>query len=409
MPGNNIELITKYSTKAFDEVYKQESVTAALDVPNAFMEFTGAKTVKIRKFQTGGLNSYSRNNNAGGYGDLRIDEPSGNYYGSAGFGYKQTSAKVEWEEKTLRMDRAAAIPIEYFDNEEAGGDVVSLTASEFMRTVMVPENDAYTLSTIAANAGKVVKETIDLTNKKPLAALNSAFLYFEENEVPANDQIIFASPSFMKALRETDELRRFLGEDVKDRKVNYKITNYEGRDIITVSPQRLHTGFKAYEGGYGWEAGSAAINFLAVAKSAVVHIKKFEQLKIVSGDMNLAGNGFDGYTIYARMYYDVFVLDNKKYGIYASISSTAETAEVPMVKLEIETDGAATNPVITKITTTPPDVLCFVASGTNSSGTLTTPVRAYVGDKITTKGTKFYAITSDKKIISNEVIPYPVS
>ena len=29
MPGNNIELITKYSTKAFDEVYKQESVTAA--------------------------------------------------------------------------------------------------------------------------------------------------------------------------------------------------------------------------------------------------------------------------------------------------------------------------------------------------------------------------------------------
>ena len=406
MPGNNIELITKYSTKAFDEVYKQESVTAVLDVPNAFMEFMGGKTVKIRKFQTGGLNSYSRNNNAGGYGDLRIDEPSGNYYGSAGFGYKQTSAKVEWEERTLKMDRAAAIPIEYFDNEEAGGDVVSLTASEFMRTVMVPENDAYTLSTIAANAGKVVKETIDLTNKKPLAALNSAFLYFEENEVPATDQVIFASPAFMKALRETDELRRFLGEDVKDRKVNYKITNYEGRDIITVSPQRLHTGFKAYEGGYGWENGSAAINFLAVAKSAVIHVKKFEQLKIVSGEMNLAGNGFDGYTIYARMYYDVFVLDNKKYGIYASISSTAETADVPIVKLEIETDKAATNPVITKITTTPPNVLCFVASGTDSSGTLTSPVLAKVGDKITTKGTKFYAITSDKKIISNEVVPY---
>ena len=299
------------------------------------------------------------------------------------------------------MDRAAAIPIEYFDNEEAGGDVVSLTASEFMRTVMVPENDAYTLSTIAANAGKVVSEAI--ADNKALAALNSAFLYFEENEVPANDQVIFASPAFMKKLRETTEMTRFLGEDVKDRKVNYKITNYEGRDIITVSPQRLHTGFKAYEGGYGWESGSAAINFLAVAKSAVVHIKKFEQLKIVSGDMNLAGNGFDGYTIYARMYYDVFVLDNKKYGIYASISSTPETAEVPMVKLEIEVDKTSHN--ITKITTTPPNTLCFVASGTNSSGTLTSPVLAKVGDNVKT-GTKFYAITSDKKIISNEVIPY---
>lgn len=407
MAGNNIHLITQYSTKAFDEVYKQESVTAALDAPNAFMEFTGAKTVKIRKFQTGGLSDYSRNNNAGGYGDIRIDEPSGDYYGSAGFGYKQTSAKVEWEERTLKMDRAAAIPIEYFDNEEAGGDVVSLTAAEFMRTAMVPENDAYTLSTIAANAGKVVKETID--TDKSLAALNSAFLYFEENEVPANDQVIFASPAFMKKLRETKELARWLGEDVKDRKVNYRITDYEGRQIITVSPQRLHTGFKRYQGGYGWEKGSAAINFLAVSKSAVMHVKKFEQLKIVGGEANLSGNGFDGYTIYARMYYDVFVLDNKKYGIYASISETEEAAEVPMVKLEIETDGAATNPVITKITTTPPNVLCFVASGTNSSGTLTTPVRAYVGDEITTKGTKFYAITSDKKVISNEVIPYPVS
>lgn len=407
MAGNNIYLITKYSTKAFDEVYKQESVTAALDVPNAFMEFTGAKTVKIRKFQTGGLSDYSRNNNAGGYGDPRIDEPSGAYYGSAGFGYKQTSAKVEWEERTLKMDRAAAIPIEYFDNEEAGGDVVSLTASEFMRTAMVPENDAYTLSTIAANAGKVVKETID--TDKALAALNSAFLYFEENEVPENDQIIFASPTFMKKLRETKELARWLGEDVKDRKVNYRITDYEGRQIITVSPQRLHTGFKRYQGGYGWEKGSAAINFLAVSKSAVMHVKKFEQLKIVGGEANLSGNGFDGYTIYARMYYDVFVLDNKKYGIYASISETEENAEVPIVKLEIETDGATTTPVITKITTTPPNVLCFVASGTDSSGTLTSPVLAKVGDQIKTKGTKFYAITSDKKIISNEVIPYPVS
>jgi hypothetical protein len=266
---------------------------------------------------------------------------------------------------------------------------------------MVPENDAYTLSTIAANAGKVVSEAI--ADNKALAALNSAFLYFEENEVPANDQVIFASPAFMKKLRETTEMTRFLGEDVKDRKVNYKITNYEGRDIITVSPQRLHTGFKAYEGGYGWKDGSAAINFLAVAKSAVVHIKKFEQLKIVSGDMNLAGNGFDGYTIYARMYYDVFVLDNKKYGIYASISSTPETAEVPMVKLEIEVDKTSHN--ITKITTTPPNALCFVASGTNSSGTLTSPVLAKVGDNVKS-GTKFYAITSDKKIISNEVVPY---
>jgi hypothetical protein len=140
---NNIELITKFSPKAWDTVYKQESMSSMLDADSRLVQFTGTKTVKIGKFQTGGLHDYYRNN---------LAEPSrvpGNpgseaypgaeaFVGAAGFGYQKSAARLTWEEFTLRCDRAAAFQIEKFDNEESGEELVGLGVTEISRTVIVP-------------------------------------------------------------------------------------------------------------------------------------------------------------------------------------------------------------------------------------------------------------------------------
>lgn len=388
---NSIGLITKYSPEYFDKVYKQEAVTSVFDANKESIKFTGAKTVKIGKLQLGGLGNYYRNNDQ--VSNKVKDGVS--FYGSAGFGYQRSALNYAWEEFTLNQDRAAAFPIEYFDDEEAGGEVVGRVVTEVSRTVIVPEVDAYTLSTIA-EAGIEAGGKATGYNDKPLAAINAAFEYFDNNEVPAEDQVIFASPAFMKALRETDEIKRFLGEEVRDRGVNYKITSYEGRDIITVSPRRLHTGFKAFEDGYDFSgAGAAPINFLACAKSAIYHVVKYEKVKVVSGDMNLAANGFDGYTVYARIYYDVFIPDNKKVAIYVNVGSEATKAMA-----EFHVDLAATTNKVTKITITPGDVLGFVATGTLSGTSLTSATILNVGD-VPTKSAKYYVIDSNKRVISD--------
>ena len=152
MPNNNIELITNYSPKYWDLVYKQEAVTSVLDANPKLLQFTGAKTVKIGKFQNGGLNDYYRNNNANGYGDSRVPQPTGseNFVGASDFGYQKSPARLTWEEFTLRCDRAAAFEIEYFDNEESGDELVGLGVTEISRTTIVPEVDAYCLSAIAS-------------------------------------------------------------------------------------------------------------------------------------------------------------------------------------------------------------------------------------------------------------------
>ena len=129
--NNQIELITKYSEKYWDLVYKQESVTSIFDAKPEFMKFVGAKTVKIAKFQAGGLSDYYRNDGS---------QPSSgtDFVGASDFGYQKSNVGLVWEEFTISKDRAAAYPIEYFDNEESGGNLVGLGVTEISRTILIP-------------------------------------------------------------------------------------------------------------------------------------------------------------------------------------------------------------------------------------------------------------------------------
>ena len=399
---NSIGLITKYSDQFFDKVYKQDSVTSILDTTDERVKFIGAKTVKVAKMQFGGLSNYYRNNSE------TENAPAGTqFYGSAGFGYQQSNAKMQWETFTLSQDRAASFPIEYFDDEESGGLLVGNAVTEISRTIIVPEIDAYALSTLAANAGETKSETI--TKENALSALNDAFLYFEEHEVPAADQVIYVSPAFMKALRESDKITRFIDSTPGEKKVNYKITEYEGRTLITVPPTRFRTEYKAYDGGYGFGAGSKLIDFLAVSKSAVIHIKKYEKVKIVSGDLNLAANGFDGYTVYARVYHDVFVPDNKKVGIYAHVASAESTSDLP-AKLTVTNDKLK----IASIEIEPANNQVAFAVKTSQTGPINVgdkldPAKVdliHVGDTFTATTVKFYAISGNYTVLATTSVTF---
>lgn len=416
MAHNNIELITNYSPKYWDLVYKQEAVTSVLDANPKLLQFTGAKTVKIGKFQNGGLNDYYRNNNANGLGDVRVPNPAldgiapTNFVGAADFGYQKSPARLTWEEFTLKCDRAAAFEIEYFDNEESGDELVGLGVTEISRTTIVPEVDAYCLSKIAEYAGKKVTESI---GTEPLAALNRAFLHYDEKEIPADDQIVFVNPKFMAALRNTSEVTKFLTQEdfSAGKDIRFKIEKYEGRTLITVSPDRLRTNVVLHNGGYHWateqdvSAGRALglseeINFLMVAKSAVMHVVKYEKVKVISGEANLAARGFDGYTIFARIYHDVFVPDNKRVAIYLSV---AGTENIPALEATIVKDA---DDKVGAILTNPGNVLALVVKsstpetvGQVAAGSLTL---VNVGDDIS--GTDYYAIDAGKKVLAKATI-----
>lgn len=321
MANNNIALITKYSTEAWDEVYKMEAISSLFDAPAAQVKWTGAKTVKIAKFTATGLGNYYRNN--------ENDE-----YSLTGtpIGYAGGQVGLTWEEFTVKQDRSAKYPIELFDDEETDGLVLGAATKEISRTIMIPEVDAYCFSRIYDYAA--VHATV-ATNGDAVAALNDALLYLEEHEIPAEKQVVVAAPRYMKQLREKSiELSRLLQADF-NKDVKFTMTKYEGRDLVVCPPHRFKTSIKLTNSGYTWNEDSKDIAFMVVNKDAVMHVVKYNKVKIISGDLNLAGQGFDGSTLFARIYHDLFVTDNKRYSIYAATYAAEDykaTVDTPEIK-----------------------------------------------------------------------------
>lgn len=132
-----------------------------------------------------------------------------------------------------------------------------------------------------------------------------------------------------------------------------------------------------------------------VAKSAVMHIVKYQKVKIVSGEANLAARGFDGYTIFARIYHDVFVPDNKRVAIYCSVAAKGGAAPAAALDVSVK------NGKIASMTILPGDKLYHVvtaAAGTSVGGTLGEEYKvAHIGDAVTAT-TTFYAVNSELKV-----------
>lgn len=399
MAENQIALITKYSPKYWDLVYKQESRSSLLDSDNpATVQWIDAKTVKIAKFQTGGLDDYHRNN----IGDDRVNvDDEGNpivaglpeeYIAANGIGYKKSNVGLFWETFTVKCDRAAAYPIEYFDNEESGGQLVGLGVTEISRTTIIPEVDAYCFSTIAsycnASRGNKVVENFKTAGAKPVEALNKALQYFDEHEVPNENRLIFVSPAFLTALRNTTEVQKPLLQKDFNANVKFTITDYEGNKLITVAPNRFRTNISIFgRQGFGWKSTSEEINFLAVSKEAVIHVVKYDKVKVLGGDINLAGNGFDGYTVYARVYHDVFVPDNKVFGLYLSVNGAAGGDSTKAAKgIDLAITFNAANKV-TAIDTYPTDVLVYkIAKLDSGDSNYNTDKDKGINDKLSVSG-----------------------
>lgn len=335
--ANSIALITKYSTEGFDKVYKADALSSRIDAQPGMFQFTGTKTVKIAKMTEGGLSDYTRNNN----GDERVngDEP---------WGYQSSSMGLTWEERTISQDRAGKYAIEKFDNEESGDLVLGTATSRISKNVIAPEVDSYCFSTIAKNAGVVVSKALETAThdgvavKLALKPFNAMFKYFDDEEIPNTNQIIFLSTNYFNALREdTTELTRFMQQPDYEKNINFKVTKYEDRELVLVPPRRFQTGFIGYKGGYRFgphtnadgeidnlpkgETVSKPIDFIGMAKDAAVHIVKYQKIKILTDEVALAATNLDGYAIYVRIYHDVFVMDNKRKAIYLHLDAFADS------------------------------------------------------------------------------------
>lgn len=335
--ANVIETITKYLPAAVDKVFKADSKTAVLENGSKWIDVSFQETgyVKIANVLMDGLADYrTLNGSTGAAADYA------HYAGQNGTGNRDGfhvgNAGVEWELFRLQWKRGKEFQIDYIEDEEAAGVLLANLMTEFVRVHVVPETDAVRFaemySKTSASLGNRASLGANLSDSNVIQALNSAYEWLTENEVPSDEQVIFCSPRVMTFIRTSDKLTRFLTQtDYKSADgVTFKLEAYEGRPIIEVPSSRFLSAVTLTSNGFIPASGSTAIDIMVVSKQAIVPIRKVEYNKIFKpGEVH----GFYGYVADFLFYHGIVIPKNKVPGIYTIVANNAVSGATVARKL----------------------------------------------------------------------------
>lgn len=292
--ANSITTFKKY-IDLLDEVYKQQAKTAILDGDNSLVQ-AGSNTheIVIPKISMDGLGDYSRN---GGYvdGDVTLTN----------------------ETVAFNYDRGRAFTIDAMDNEETAGVAFGKLASEFIKTKVVPEMDAFRFAQYAGTSGisKVSTGATLSTGADVISALRAGTTKMDEDEVPMEDRHLFITPTLYGLVQDLDTtkskevLNRFADVTLVPQSRFYTaIDLYDGKTDNTSS-----SGANEKPGGYVKATAGKDINFMIIHKPALMQYTKHTVSKVITPEENQTA---DAYKFPYRAYGLADVYENKVAGIY---------------------------------------------------------------------------------------------
>lgn len=269
-----------------DEIYKLEAKTNVLDGANELVsQGANANELIIPKISMDGLANYSRNS-----------------------GYVNGSVDFNFETVKCNFDRGRMFTVDVMDNIETMGMVFGKLSSEFVRTKVIPELDAFRMAKYASleNISTVAAAVLD-TGEAVVKALRAATTKMNNDEVPEAGRILFIETGLKGLIDDLDT--------TKSKEVLKKFSQ-----IIEMPQNRFYTAIKQLTGadgekagGYTRAEGAANINFLVVEKSAAIQFAKRVNSKIIDPEQN---QDADAYKYGYRQVGIADAYENKRSGIY---------------------------------------------------------------------------------------------
>ena len=286
--ANTIALAKNY-TSILDEVYCNASVTADLTSDNTMVRAgANANEIIYPQISVTGLGDYSRNS-----------------------GYTDGSVNLEWITSKFNYDRGTKISVDVMDNEESRDIAFTMAGSELMRTKVAPEADAFVFATLAGTAG--ISKATPATYADATEFLNALIVAknkMDEDEVPEEGRILYATPTLMNGVMalDTTKSREILNSFTVKKKVPQS-RFYTAIDLLDGKSPSEEAGHykKATEG--------KDINFMIVHKPAVIKFDKHTVSDIIPASANPSA---DADIAKYRKYGIVDVYQNKVAGIYLS-------------------------------------------------------------------------------------------
>lgn len=292
--ANAIALAEKFQP-ILDEIYQAASLTGRMDARTKPVSFAGANVVKVFKTSLIGLGNYSRTT---GY-------PVGDVTGT-------------WETLTLATERGRELFLDRMDDEETLGMAFGTLVGEYMRTQVIPEVDAYRFATYAGWTGISTVAGAVLDETSILPAIDEATKAMNGNEVPVEGRILYVSHNMQAELDQA--ITRMWGSESS---IATMVKEYNLMDVVMVPQSRFYTGITLDAGAAtdagGYSKNGVDINFMMVHPSAVLQVKKHDNLKMFDPDTN---QDKDGWKVQYRLYHDAFVYENKVDGVYLHKSTS---------------------------------------------------------------------------------------
>ena len=286
--ANNITLAKNY-TDLLDEVYKNASVTSDLTSDATMMRAgANAKEILYPQIEVSGLGDYDRNS-----------------------GYTNGSVNVGWKSTTFNYDRGTKISVDTMDDQETFNIAFGMAGATLQREKVAPEADAFTFATLAGITGISKATPATYTGAEQfLAALLEAKNRMDEDEVPEENRLLYATPTLLNSIMSLDT--------TKSREILATFT------IKKPVPQsRFYTVIELQNGkssgeelGHYKKASSGKdINFMIIHKPAIIKFDKHIASDIIAPENN---PNADSYISKYRKYGLVDVYKNKVAGIYLS-------------------------------------------------------------------------------------------
>ena len=286
--ANNIVLAQGY-TSLLDEVYRSASVTADLTSdPSLIRQGANVNEILYPQIDVTGLGDYSRNS-----------------------GYTDGTVNVQWKTATFNYDRGTKISVDVMDNQETFDIAFGAVGAALQREKVAPEADAFTFATLAGTEGISIATPATYSDGEEfLAALLVAKNKMDEDEVPEEGRILYATPTLLNAVMALDTTKsREVLNSFSIRKKVPQSRFYTAIDLLDGKTEGEEVGhYRKAEGGKD-------INFMIVHKPAVLKWDKH-----TAGDVIAPANNpnSDAYISKYRKYGIVDVYKNKVAGIYLS-------------------------------------------------------------------------------------------
>lgn len=343
---NSIELIKKYAAAQLDKIFLMESVTGILEnrsgIPLRPVE-NDAKTVYLPDLVLSGLGDYDMTD-----------------------GFPMGDIALEWTPYLCEMDRGRGFQLDSVLDAESAGAAFGNLATEFMRTKVIPEVDAYRLSKLFANAAVANVKSETIAANSIIGTFNAVIETFLNNEISTENLILFISTAVDRLIKDTTELQRKVTQaDYKVGDITFRLKKYEEIPFVVVPQTRFKTlytfgtnGFTPQAAAYALTTDEAVVtgkkyytksgsvytlvanpatasiatyyertkqpavdmNFMVVHTNAALPYKKHEKVRVFTPDQNQKA---DAWLFQYRLYHDLITPKNKQLGIYASIKPEA--------------------------------------------------------------------------------------